>query len=255
MYTGSDTKIIQNSKKPPSKESNVLKKMNKILYSVFAFQITLCLVFGAFSIEINSSLVKHSYLDVQSINSPTNYIIQVLTFWVAYSHLIPISLYVALEVLKLTLAFLINEDLDMYYNETPAKCKSSDLVEELGQVEFIFSDKTGTLTCNEMVFRKCMVNGLIYGTSSADFGRTDSPEYMVLNYQKSTDHYKLEYFFKFLTICNSVFPSLDADKNIVYQSSSPDELALVNISKKLGIQMIDRIDGNIYIEIGKKTEF
>ena len=52
-----------------------------------------------------------------------------------------------------------------------------------------------------------------------------------------------------------VFLNFVMDKNIVYQSSSPDELALVNISKKLGIQMIDRIDGNIYIEIGKKTEF
>lgn len=71
---------------------------------------------------------------------------------VAYSHLIPISLYVAMEVVKLCLAYLIGQDLQMYYepNDVPAVCRVSDLIEELGQVEFIFSDKTGTLTSNCM---------------------------------------------------------------------------------------------------------
>jgi phospholipid-transporting ATPase len=81
--------------------------------------------------------------------------LQFLTYWVAYSHMIPISLYVLIELLKLGQATLINNDLLMYYDADKryAMCRNSDLIEELGQVEFIFSDKTGTLTQNKMEFK------------------------------------------------------------------------------------------------------
>jgi P-type E1-E2 ATPase len=79
---------------------------------------------------------------------------------VAYSHLIPISLYVIIEMLKLSQAYLIGKDVQMYDKETEkfGLCRNSDLVEELGQIDFIFSDKTGTLTQNKMIFKKCSVN-------------------------------------------------------------------------------------------------
>jgi len=89
------------------------------------------------------------YLEQSSINvNGRLYFKQLLTFWVAYSHMIPISLYVIIEVLKLGLAYLFNSDVKIYDKETESfsKCRNSDLIEELGQVEMIFSDKTGTLT-------------------------------------------------------------------------------------------------------------
>ena len=69
-------------------------------------------------------------------------------YWIAYSHMIPISLYVIIELLKLGQAKLINADVKMFFEEDGnfALCRNSDLIEELGQVEFVFSDKTGTLT-------------------------------------------------------------------------------------------------------------
>ena len=84
---------------------------------------------------------------------------------VAYSQIIPISLYVALEIVKLMHAYLITFDPELFYslaNKKPS-VKSSDLIEELGQVEMIFSDKTGTLTCNVMEFKKCIINNNVYG--------------------------------------------------------------------------------------------
>ena len=55
--------------------------------------------------------------------------------------------------------------MDMYYapSDTPAMARTSNLNEELGMVKYVFTDKTGTLTQNVMVFRKCTVAGTKYG--------------------------------------------------------------------------------------------
>ena len=73
-------------------------------------------------------------------------------------------LIMTIEVVKFWQASLINSDLDMYYapTDTPALCRTSSLVEELGQIAYIFSDKTGTLTRNEMEFRECSIFGTMY---------------------------------------------------------------------------------------------
>ena len=94
----------------------------------------------------------------------------ILTFWVAYSHLIPISLNVGIEVLKLTQGALVDKDAKMYDAETEkyALSRISDLIEELGQVDFVFTDKTGTLTQNKMMYRKCSVNGVVYGEGEGE---------------------------------------------------------------------------------------
>lgn len=79
--------------------------------------------------------------------------------------MIPISLYVVIEILKLGQASFINKDIEMFDKETfsYSMSRNSDLIEELGQVEMVFSDKTGTLTQNKMIFKKCQINGVKYG--------------------------------------------------------------------------------------------
>lgn len=90
------------------------------------------------------------------------YFTQLLVFWVAYSHMIPISLYVVIEILKLGQASFINRDIEMFDKETfsYSMSRNSDLIEELGQVEMVFSDKTGTLTQNKMIFKSARSMGL-----------------------------------------------------------------------------------------------
>jgi phospholipid-transporting ATPase len=83
-----------------------------------------------------------------------------------------------MEVVKFLLGMFINYDLDMYYEpaDTAAKARTSTLMEELGQVDYIFSDKTGTLTCNIMKFQRCAINGAGYAADIPDEKRFQRDE-------------------------------------------------------------------------------
>lgn len=134
VYTGKETKIMMNAKKPPTKVSNVMRMMNMMLYSIFMFQLLLILLFASLSMiwQANNSEI-HYYLGEDTSPGFDTFFIKMLTFWVAYSHLIPISLYVVLEIIKLAQAYLIKHDVKMYDPETGFSiCRNSDLIEEMG---------------------------------------------------------------------------------------------------------------------------
>lgn len=138
--------------------------MNVMLYSVFGFQLVLITVFAILSnFWFKNNGETHYYLGETLKPGVATIFIQLLSYWVAYSHLIPISLYVVLEMIKMGQAQLINVDVRVYDKETGfSMCRNSDLIEEMGQVEFVFSDKTGTLTCNVMEFKECTINNVVY---------------------------------------------------------------------------------------------
>ena len=96
VYTGVESKIVMNSKKAPTKSSNIQKSMNKILASVFFLQLFICFVFARVGHQWLKDNVDAGYIDLPDPNGAT-FILRLLTYWVGYSHLITISLYVALE--------------------------------------------------------------------------------------------------------------------------------------------------------------
>jgi len=258
IYSGHNTKIMKNSKKPQQKVSRVMLIMNKLLYSLFAVDIIICAVFGSLSFDfVKKHGPNYSYIFPNfdpTINENLGIVrfgFTFLTFFIAYSQIIPISLYVALEVVKIIQGILIFYDSEMYDLESkkPAICRTSDLIEELGQVEFIFSDKTGTLTQNSMILKKCYVDGKIYGqlqSETEDAPFTINGDKSVSEKLKSTygndlkEKKKLEDFFYLLAICHNVFPDTAEDGNITYQGSSPDEIALVKGASQIGIKYVDK---------------
>jgi phospholipid-transporting ATPase len=167
VYSGHNTKIMKNAKKPPIKMSNVMRVMNKLLLTVFLFQILICTIFSVmnFMFRYENNKFISIYISIHQEITANSLIQKFFTFLVAYSHLIPISLYVSMEIVKILQSkFVLYDDLMFDYDSNkPAQAKTSELIEELGQVQIIFSDKTGTLTQNCMEFKKCFVGEKIYG--------------------------------------------------------------------------------------------
>lgn len=124
--------------------------------------------------------------------------------------MIPISLYVLIELLKLLQAKLINADLRMQWREDGqfALCRNSDLIEELGQVEFVFSDKTGTLTQNKMEFKKFHIDNEIYGNllknEKEQEGMPNSAIDKIKKGLESEQADKLFQFFRLMAVCHTV---------------------------------------------------
>ncbi|EPS70075.1 hypothetical protein M569_04671, partial [Genlisea aurea] len=178
IFTGHDSKVMQNSTESPSKRSRIEKQMDKIIYILFIILVFISVISSiGFMMKTRNYLPKWWYLQVpdhEHMYDPgrpiESAIYHLITALMLYGYLIPISLYVSIEVVKVLQALFMNQDIHMYDEEsgTPAQARTSNLNEELGQVDTILTDKTGTLTCNQMDFLKCSIAGTAYGTRASD---------------------------------------------------------------------------------------
>ncbi|CAN6331720.1 unnamed protein product [Urochloa humidicola] len=187
VFTGHDTKVMQNAMKVPSKRSNIERKMDRIIYLLLSSLVLISAVGSVFfgiatrdDLRDDGTRMKRWYLrpdDTDIYFDPNkaavSAILHFLTAMMLYGNFIPISLYISIEIVKLLQALFINQDVHMYHEETdtPAHARTSNLNEELGQVHTILTDKTGTLTCNSMEFIKCSIAGRAYGRGITEVER------------------------------------------------------------------------------------
>ncbi|KAI0516379.1 hypothetical protein KFK09_009052 [Dendrobium nobile] len=282
IFTGHETKVMMNSMNVPSKRSTLERKLDKLILALFGGLFFMCLV-GAIGsgIFINR---KYFYLGLSGhvedqFNPRNRFVVTILTMFTLitlYSTIIPISLYVSIEMIKfIQCAQFINKDLHMYHAEsnTPALARTSNLNEELGQVEYIFSDKTGTLTRNLMEFFKCSIGGEMYGTGITEIERGiaqrngmkidettsatavqekgfnfDDPRLMRGAWRNEHDPEICKEFFRCLAVCHTVLPEGDESSDkITYQAASPDEAALVTAAKNFGFFFYRRTPTSIMV--------
>ncbi|XP_059648640.1 putative phospholipid-transporting ATPase 9 [Cornus florida] len=295
IFTGYDTKVIQNSTDPPSKRSKIEKKMDKIVYFLFCLLFTMAFVGSVYfgittKDDLDSGRMKRWYLRPDNSRiffdpqrSVAAAIYHFLTAVMLFSYLIPISLYVSIEIVKVLQTIFINQDIHMYYEEAdkPAHARTSNLTEELGQVDTILSDKTGTLTCNSMEFIKCSVAGTAYGCGVTEVEKVmakrkgsplvhemenggsqvqDSPDTKSLikgfnfkderimngNWVNEPHADVLQKFLRLLAICHTAIPEVDEDtRKVSYEAESPDEAAFVIAARELGFEFYNRTQTSV----------
>ncbi|KAG2610913.1 hypothetical protein PVAP13_4KG225900 [Panicum virgatum] len=295
IFTGHDTKVMQNATDPPSKRSKIEKKMDKIIYILMSSLLMIALLgsffFGIWTKEdLRDGKLKRWYLrpDASTIfydpkRAAVASFFHLLTALMLYSYFIPISLYISIEMVKLLQALFINQDIEMYHEESdkPTHARTSNLNEELGMVDTILSDKTGTLTCNMMEFIKCSIAGTAYGQGVTEVERAmamrkgarldddiengghkdnkidDSPHVKGFNFKDprimdgnwihEPNRDMIRDFFRLLAICHTCIAETDENGKVSYEAESPDEAAFVIAARELGFEFYKRSPSTIIV--------
>ncbi|KAJ8673481.1 hypothetical protein QAD02_004743, partial [Eretmocerus hayati] len=286
IFAGKDTKLMQNSGKSKFKRTSIDRLLNLLIIGIVLFLLSLCL-FCCIGCGIWESLIGQYFQvylpwDTLVPSEPMigATVIALLVFFsyaIVLNTVVPISLYVSVEVIRFVQSFLINWDDEMYHaaTNTHARARTTTLNEELGQIEYIFSDKTGTLTQNIMTFNKCSVSGQCYGdlideltgeivdltesVPSVDFSfhKDYEPDFKfydqtLLDAVRAGDE-QVHNFFRLLALCHTVMCE-EKNGHLEYQAQSPDEAALVSAARNFGFVFRERSPNSITIEVMGKKE-
>ncbi|KAK8302109.1 hypothetical protein V6Z12_D04G066900 [Gossypium hirsutum] len=274
---------MQNATDPPSKRTKIERRMDRIIYVLFSTLILVSFIGSLFfGIETNNDLSGGNYTRWYLRPDKTTVFfdprrpavaafLHCLTGLMLYGYLIPISLYVSIEICKVLQSIFINQDQAMYDEEMdrPAHARTSNLNEELGQVHTILSDKTGTLTCNSMEFVKCSIAGTLYGrgmteveialarkrgeqlTEQAPIDASESKKsikgfnfrderIMDGKWVSEPQRDVIQRFFRVLATCHTAVPEVMGPDEIMYEAESPDEAAFVIAAREVGFEFFVR---------------
>nr|KAJ3421609.1 hypothetical protein HK105_002931 [Polyrhizophydium stewartii] len=159
VFTGQDTKVILNAGATPSKRSNIEKRMNLQVAINFVILLALCLsitLLEGYSLRPRAPKPPSELLNYLN-NTVASKVIVFGASIIMLQNIVPISLYVTLEFIKSFQSFFIYQDIEMYDEELDETCipKSWNITDDLGQIEYIFSDKASNTICSCIAALRC----------------------------------------------------------------------------------------------------
>ena len=274
IFIGPNTKIMINSPILKSKVSTVEGGMNRQIIMIFLTQVVIACILSLFHnciYRINFKYYQNIYYFDQTHKKRfISLFLQIAGTWItSCTNLVPISLLTTMETIKFIQGYFMSIDVDMMQKPCISGCKvnSSTLNEELGKIQYVFCDKTGTLTKNKMKYKMMSIGNDIYGTSDKsckallkdNYGEIQNVDYidennlLENNLNDKEKNNLINHFMLCLTLCNTVI--IDTKKKdqtglIDYQSSSPDEKALVYFARYKNYILSNRsIDNSVTLEI------
>ena len=247
IYTGRDTRAVMNTSPPKTKTGSIDQELNTLSK-------LLCVVVVALAISLVALKGFHG-----------NWIVYIIRFIVLFSTIIPLSLRVNLDLGKTWYAQDITND-----KEIPGVIvRTSTISEELGRIQYLLSDKTGTLTRNEMELKRVHLGTMAYGLESTEEIRKQLEEValkrveriksgekatntspQLINHRGRRDlSQRLFEIVQALAVCHNVTPIIE-NSELSYQASSPDEVAIVKWTELVGMTLLSRDRETIKIAIG-----
>uniref|UniRef100_A0A7N8YA49 Phospholipid-transporting ATPase n=1 Tax=Mastacembelus armatus TaxID=205130 RepID=A0A7N8YA49_9TELE len=274
VFGGPDTKLMQNSGKTTFKRTSIDHLMNVLVLCIFGFLASMCsvLAIGNAIWEVRVGSVFTAFLPREAgVDAALSSFLSFWSYIIVLNTVVPISLYVSVEIIRLGNSFYIDWDRKMYYpkSDTPAQARTTTLNEELGQIKYIFSDKTGTLTQNIMTFNKCSINGKGYGEQCKNeqmkrvnfsWNQLADPKFVFHDHSLMEmvreGNPEAQAFFRLLALCHTVMPEEKREGELFYQAQSPDEGALVTAARNFGFVFRSRTPETITVmEMGNQVTY
>jgi phospholipid-translocating ATPase len=257
-YNGAKTKLGMNQQPPPVKWTQIERFINRASVFIFCVQILFAILCGAIANEEKRLAHTHDpYLrwDLgETLNDNVAWIILYVRCYLLTSVMIPISLKVTLDICKYIYALWIRNDRQMFDIATAQRplVNNTSVIEDLGAIEYIFSDKTGTMTQNEMKLKKVGVRQWYYGHSeTADniFDDTDLKRLMTTPLEGDVDPDSQRGWFEKVIACLSTCHTVKlvpSGSQIHFEGVSAEETSFLNALTTLGFHYTQPPDAVTY---------
>jgi phospholipid-transporting ATPase len=279
INSGHDTKIMRSTTSTKAKSSALESATTQEVKRVVLLLALICFIGATGGVIWNRQYGADEAWYLRLDDTKGKYwIIQFFYFFLLHATFVPVSLYISMTMVRLFQSVFMNADLEMYYakTDTPALVRTMPLNEELGQISHIFSDKTGTLTCNIMNYRKSSIGGVVYGLGITAIGKAswklqgkDVPAAVLEGEERARQNavphvsfYDPQYdkdmasngpakkaicnFFRVISLCHDVIAER-VDGKVKLSASNPDDEALVCAAAYFGFEFRDNRDNKAVI--------